>query len=93
METDVDRDNVRWSIGNFNNPPGIWPSYVPGEGSVRVCGDTVLLEFWCGFAGIFVLSCGIVVLQNQAVCGIKKFSSKFQSGLRFSHVFLCGVCT
>ena len=30
------------------------------EGDVRVCGDAVLLDFWCGFA----------VLQNQAVCGI-----------------------
>ena len=25
---------------------------------------------WCGFAVIFILSCGIAVLQNQAVCGI-----------------------
>ena len=39
METDIDRDNVRWSIGIFNNPPGIWPSHVPGEGGVRICGD------------------------------------------------------
>ena len=40
-----------------------------GEGGVRVCGDAVLLDFWCGFAVIFILSCGITVLQNQAVCG------------------------
>ena len=39
------------------------------EGGVRVCGDAVLLDFWCGFAVIFILSCGITVLQNQAVCG------------------------
>ena len=70
METDVHRDNVRWSIGNFNNPPGIWPSPVPGEGGLRVCGHAVFLYFWCGFAGIFILSCGIVVIKNQAVCGI-----------------------
>ena len=25
---------------------------------------------FCGFAVIFILSCGIAVLQNQAVCGI-----------------------
>ena len=30
----------QWSIGNFNNPPGIWPSHVPGEGGVSVCGDS-----------------------------------------------------
>ena len=39
------------------------------EGGVRVCGDAVLLDFWCGFAVIFILSCGNAVLQNQAVCG------------------------
>ena len=39
------------------------------EGDVRVCGDAVLLDFWCGFADFF-LSYGIAVLQNQAVCGI-----------------------
>ena len=37
---------------------------------VRVCGDAVLLDFWCGFTVIFIFSCGIAVLQNQAVCGI-----------------------
>ena len=39
------------------------------RGGVRVCGDAVLLDFWCGFAVIFILSSGIAVLQNQAVCG------------------------
>ena len=33
-------------------------------------GDAVLLDFWCGFEGMFILRCGIAVLQNQAVCGI-----------------------
>ena len=37
---------------------------------VKVCSDAVLLGFWCGFAEIFILSCGIAVLQNQAVHGI-----------------------
>ena len=45
-------------------------TYVWTEGGVRVCGDAVLLEFWCGFAEIFILSCGISVIQNQAVYGI-----------------------
>ena len=45
------------------------------EGGVRVCGDAVLLHFWCGFSEIFILSCGIAVLQNQAVCGFQKCSS------------------
>ena len=45
------------------------------EGGVRVCGDAVLLYFWCGFSDIFILSCGIAVLQNQAVCGFQKCSS------------------
>ena len=35
-----------------------------------VCGYTVLLDFWCGFAEIVILSCNIAVLQFQAVCGI-----------------------
>ena len=40
------------------------------EEGVRVCGDAVLLDFWCGFAVIFILSCGIAVFQNQAVCSV-----------------------
>jgi len=31
------------------------------EGGVRVCGDAVLRYFWCGFAEIFILTCGIAV--------------------------------
>ena len=34
------------------------------EGGVRVCGDAVQRYFWCGFAEIFILTCGIAVLQN-----------------------------
>ena len=37
---------------------------------MRVCGDAVLLDVWCGFAKIFILICVIVVLQNQVVWGI-----------------------
>ena len=25
------------------------------EGGIRVCGDAVLLDFWCGFVEIFIL--------------------------------------
>ena len=45
----------------------LWNLY---EGGVRFCGDAVLLDFAAVFAGIFTLSCGIGVLQNQVVCGI-----------------------
>ena len=34
------------------------------RGTVKVCGDAGLLHFWCSFAGIFILSCGLVVLPN-----------------------------
>ena len=36
------------------------------EEGVRVCSDVVLIcvIFWHGFAGIFILACSIVVLQN-----------------------------
>jgi len=33
------------------------------------CGDVVLRYFWCGFAVIFILTCGIAVAKHQAVCG------------------------
>ena len=29
------------------------------EGGVRVGGDLVLLDFWCGFTEVFILICGI----------------------------------
>ena len=50
--------------------PGHITARVLQERGVRVCGDAVLLDFWCGFAVIFILSCGNAVLQKQAVCGI-----------------------
>ena len=34
------------------------------EGDARVCSDVVFPDFWCGFVEIFILSCGIAVLQN-----------------------------
>ena len=36
------------------------------EGGVKACGDVVLLNFWCGFAEIVILSCGIAVLQKPS---------------------------
>ena len=39
------------------------------EGGVRVRGDAVLRCFWCGFSEIFLLTCGIAVFQDCAVCG------------------------
>ena len=50
-----------------------------GEEGVRVCGDAVLLDFWCSFAGIFILSCGVMVLHIPAVCGIEKFLGNFNA--------------
>ena len=58
-----------------------------------------------GFAvmQIFILSCGIAVLQNHAVCGIWKFSSNFKAVCRLRLLFcvvsirnavhFCGICT
>ena len=34
------------------------------EGGVRVCGDAVLCYFWCDFAVIFILTCGIAVSKH-----------------------------
>ena len=34
------------------------------EGGVRVCGDAVLRYFWCSFAVIFILTCGIAVSKH-----------------------------
>ena len=52
---------------------------------------------WCGFApflvrfgGNFFLSCCIAVVQNQAVCGIQKFSANFNAVCSFLMLF-CAV--
>ena len=42
------------------------------EGGVKVCGIAVLRYFWCGFAEIFILNCGISVFHYAAVCGLCK---------------------
>ena len=57
------------------------------ERGERVCGDVVLLDFWCGFAEIFILFCGIAVLQDQAVCCIWEFWGNF-SAVLFCAVFI-----
>ena len=42
------------------------------------------------FLDIFILSCGIAVLQNQAVCGIQKFSGNSTAVSGFLMLF-CAV--
>ena len=49
-----------------------------------------MLDFWSGFADIFILSCGITVLQNQAVCGFQKFSGNSTAVSGFLMLF-CAV--
>ena len=64
------RSSTIWQDSGNDRPIHIlllWNLY---EGGVTVCGDAVLLDFAAVFAGIFTLSCGIGVLQNQVVCGI-----------------------
>ena len=57
----------------------------------------VLLDFKWQYCGDFYLRCDIAVLQNQAVCGIWKFSAKFNAVwgflcyyVRCIYVILCG---
>ena len=42
------------------------------RGASEVCGDAVLRYFWRGFADIFILTCGLSVLLDYAVRGLKK---------------------
>ena len=62
------------------------------EGSLRVCSDVVLFDFWCCFAEIFILTCSITVIQNQAVYGtyMQKFSGNFNAVCSFRTLF-CAV--
>ena len=48
------------------------------EGDVRVC----------GFAGIFILSCEIAVLQNKRLAVFRNFRV---ISMQFSYVILCGA--
>ena len=47
---------------------------------VRVCGDAVLWHF-------LILSWGIAILKNQAVCDISKFSGNFNAACGFLMLF------
>ena len=53
------------------------------QGGLRVCNDAILFDLWCSFEGIFILSCGSAVLQNQAVCGVWKFLGNFNAVCSF----------
>ena len=44
-------------------------------------------DFWSSYADIFILSCGIAVLQNQALCGIYKLSGNFNTVCDFLTLF------
>ena len=61
------------------------------RGGVRVCGDAVLLDFQCSFAEIYILSYGIAVLPNEAVCGIQKFWGNFNAVCGFLMLFCAGL--
>lgn len=59
---------------------------------VRVCGDVVWCYFWCGFAEIYILNCGIVVKilpkfsecsSDSIDCGKKKKKTNGCSMLMF----------
>ena len=43
---------------------------VLSEGDVRVCGDPFLLDVWCDFAEIFILSCGSCGFTKPSGFGI-----------------------
>ena len=94
-------DGQRYPLDNAMGSPSTYPldsDLSNGqrglmEGGVRVCSDTVLLDFWCSFADIFNLSCGIVVLQNQAACGIQKFWGEFNAVYIPISVGFCGIRT
>lgn len=48
----------RWSCQLVN----VTQDWAISDGvGVRVCGDVVWCYFWCGFAEIYILNCGIVV--------------------------------
>ena len=44
------------------------------EGGVRVCGDSVLCYFWCGFAVIFIPTRGIAVQNTKRFAVIATFT-------------------
>ena len=60
------------------------------EWAVRVCSDAVLLDFWCSFAEIFILSCGIAVYKTKRFAVFRNFrviSMRFAVFLLFCAVF------
>ena len=63
------------------------------EGDARVCSDVVFPDFWCGFAYIFILSCGIAVLQNERFAVFRNFRVISMQFAVFSYVILCNVYT
>ena len=52
------------------------------QGGLRVCNDAILLDLGV-VLGNFYFSCGIAVLQNQAVCGVWKFLGNFNAVCSF----------
>ena len=75
------------------------PDCILARGGVRACGDPVLFDFWCGFAAILILSCGIMILQTKLFAVFKHFRVISMRFAVFCAVFIrnsvrfCGIRT
>ena len=68
--------------------------HLRNEGGARICGEVVLVNFWCHFEETLISIFSIAVSQNQAVCGLFKYFWLISMQISFLIVIiLCGVYT
>jgi len=67
--------------------------HLRNSGGARICGEVVLVNFWCHFEEISISIFSISVSQNQAICGLFKYFWLISMHFQFSYIILCGVYT
>ena len=60
---------------------------------VRVCRDVFLCYFWCGFAEIYILNCGIAVkiFSKFSECSSDSVDCGIEMGVTVFHAYVWGI--
>ena len=66
--------------------------HLRNEGGARICGEVVLVNFWCHFEETLISIFSIAVSQNQAVCGLFKYFWLISMQFQFSYSYYSVWC-
>ena len=66
--------------------------HLRNEGGARICGEVVLVNFWCHVQETLISIFSIAVSQNQAVCGLFNYFWLISIQFQFSYNYYFAWC-